>query len=115
MIVVYNERCSKCVGLNSALSEAGVDWNPLKYMEGELSIDALDEIFDLYDGHYSDLVRSSEKTWIDSGNDIENMNIADLKFFILENPIVLQRPIVIQDGKVVIARSPEKLEELLAD
>lgn len=113
MIVVYNESCSKCMGLNSALSEAGVDWNVLKYMEGELSTDTLDEIFDLYDGHYSDLVRCGEKTWIDSGKDIDSINLTDLKQFILENPIVLQRPIVIQDGKVIIARSPEKLEAIL--
>lgn len=114
MNVIYNESCSKCVGLSGVLSEAGVDWNALKYMEGELSNDVLDTIFDLYDGYYSDLVRRSEKAWIDSGINIESISIADLKFFILENPIVLQRPIVIRDGKAVIARSSEKLRELLA-
>lgn len=114
MIVIYNDSCSKCVGLNGALAEAGVDWEALKYMEGALSMDMLDDVFAGYDGHYADLVRRGEKAWIDSGNDIENIPIADLKLFILENPIVLQRPIVIQNGKVVIARSPEKLEKLLA-
>lgn len=114
MNVIYNESCSKCIGLSGVLSEAGVDWNALKYMEGELSNDMLDTIFDLYDGHYSDLVRRGEKAWIDSGINIESIGIADLKLFILENPIVLQRPIVIHDGKAVIARSSEKLRELLA-
>lgn len=114
MLVIYNDRCSKCMGLNSALTEAEMDWDALKYMEGTLSMDILNDIFDLYDGDYSDLVRTKEQAWKDSGKDIGTIQLNELKQFILENPIVLQRPIVIQDGKVVVARSPEKLAEILA-
>lgn len=115
MDIIFNERCSKCMSLSNSLSNSGIEWNALKYLNGELSKDVLDRIFDGYSGHYSDLVRTGEGAWINSGHDINQIDIEELKNFIMENPIVLQRPIVMREGKIVIARTAEKVNEVLGN
>ena len=115
MIVIYNENCSKCARLQETLSDAGIEWEGRQYMEGELSTELLDQVFTLYRGPRADLIRCGEKAWIEAGHDIGKIDLPTLKRFVLENPVILQRPIVIREGEALLARSTEQLDELLGN
>tara|TARA_R110002049_G_scaffold15822_3_gene64164 strand:+ start:16579 stop:16872 length:294 start_codon:yes stop_codon:yes gene_type:complete len=60
-----------------------------------------------------DLIRTGEDEWKNTGLAIETASDDDLINAIIQYPILLQRPIVIANGKAVIARPPEKVLEIL--
>ncbi len=56
-----------------------------------------------------------EDEWIQGGLNVEEVDIFDLKRFVMAHPVVLQRPIVIVDGRVIIARPPNVLMDILTE
>ena len=115
MIFVYNDTCSKCSELSRHLANRRFSWDTIRYMDGGLTEDLVDTIFADYEGPRSDLIRQHEKEWASSGLDMNTVELPRLKRFVMKHPIVLQRPIVVVDGRVVIARPPEVLWEILTD
>jgi len=115
MIFVYNDSCSKCSALSKHLADRGFSWETIRYMDGDLSEELVDTIFADYEGARSDLVREHEKEWTSSGLDVDTVELPELKRFVMKHLIVLQRPIVVVDGRVVIARPPEVLCEILTE
>ena len=115
MIFVYNDTCSKCSELSKHLADRGFSWDTIRYMDGDLSKELVDTIFADYEGARSDLIRQKEEEWTSSGLDINAVDLTELKRFVMKHPIVLQRPIVVVDGRVVIARPPEVLWEILTE
>lgn len=115
MIFVYNDTCSKCSELSKHLADRGFSWDTIRYMDGGLSEELVDTIFAGYEGPRSDLIRQHEKEWTSSGLDMNTVGLPELKRFVMKHPIVLQRPIVVVEGRVIIARPPEVLWEILAE
>jgi len=115
MIFVYNDTCSKCSELSKHLADRGFSWDTIRYMDGDLSEELVDTIFADYEGARSDLIRQKEEEWTSSGLDINAVELPKLKRFVMKHPIVLQRPIVVVDRRVVIARPPEVLWEILTE
>ena len=115
MIFIYNESCSKCSELSRHLADRGFSWDTIRYMDGDLSEDLVDTIFADYEGPRSDLIRQHEEEWSSSGLDVESVDLSELRRFVMKHPIVLQRPIVVVEGRVVIARPPEVLWMILTE
>ena len=113
MIFIYNDTCSKCSDLSRDLADRGFSWDTIRYMDGGLSEELVDTIFADYEGAHSDLVRQHEPAWTRSGLDLQSVDLSELKRFVLAHPIVLQRPIVVVEGRVIIARPPEVLMNIL--
>jgi len=114
MLVVYNPNCSKCAQLGQAIEESGASWTRLHYLEGELTADLVHSIFDGYQGPVRDLIRSKEPEWVVGGLDPRGTAREELEAFVLEHPVVLQRPLVLVNGRVEVARSPEAVQEILS-
>ena len=60
-----------------------------------------------------DLIRTHEQKWLQTGLNIETAADDDLINAIIQYPVLLQRPIVVTNGKAVIARPPERVLEIL--
>ncbi|MCY1558625.1 putative protein YfgD [compost metagenome] len=58
------------------------------------------------------LVRTKEKIWIENfkGKTLSNDEIITA---MVENPILIERPIVVKDGKAIIGRDPELVASFL--
>jgi len=113
MIFVYNDTCSKCSQLSKHLADRGFSWDTIRYMDGDLSEDLVDTIFAEYEGSRSDLIRQHEEEWVRGGLAVKGTELSDIKRFVMTHPIVLQRPIVVVEGRVIIARPPDVLMDIL--
>ena len=113
MLVVFNDSCSKCAGAAEILGDA--EWTAVRYMNGELTRDLLDAIFSGYEGPVSDLVRTGEAVWADLGLDMTALSPEDLKSLIMQHPVLLQRPIILKQDKVILARLPDRVWDALRD
>ncbi len=113
MITIYhNPRCRKSRECNIYLDDTGKDVEVINYMETPFSEEKLKEIIDLLQIEPIELVRKNEKVWKESFKGKQLSNDAIVKAMV-DNPKLIERPIVINGNKAVIARPLEKVDSIL--
>ena len=113
MIKIYhNNRCSKSRCGLQILEESGKEFEIIKYLENTPSIDELKTLLDLIGIQPIDLVRKNEAIWKSDfkGKDLSNKDIIKA---MVENPKLIERPIVINGNKAIIGRPPEKILDII--
>ena len=110
--VWFNPRCSKCRGARDLLAERGVAATYVHYLDAAPSRDELERVMTLLGiEDPRAMMRTGEPVYSDLG-----LAAADgdrLLDAMVEHPILIERPIIIRNGRAVIARPPERLLELL--
>tara|TARA_R100000805_G_C3589831_1_gene91984 strand:+ start:254 stop:592 length:339 start_codon:yes stop_codon:yes gene_type:complete len=108
IIIYHNPSCSKSRETLEILRSKVVDITVVEYLKTPLSFEKLSEI----GKHFlpEDFVRKNEKTFKDLGLSITDRNA--IYRAIEEDPNLMQRPIVICEGRAVIGRPPERVLEL---
>ena len=108
----HNPRCSKSRNALRLLEEKKIDAQVIKYMDESLSKEQLQEVLTLLEMKAQELMRIDEDIYKQLKlKDVNDENI--LINAMIENPKLIQRPIIIKGDKAVIARPIENLEELL--
>ena len=110
--VWFNPSCSKCVGARELLGEHDVDANYVEYLKDAPSREDLERVLGMLGFEDPrEMMRTRETEY-----DTLQLASADrdaLLDAMVEHPILIERPIVIRNGRAVIARPPERLLELL--
>ncbi len=111
MKIYHNPRCSKSRQGIAILEEAKVNFEIIKYLETPFSKEELSEIISLLKISPLQLVRKNEAIWKEKfkGKDLTNDEIINA---MVENPKLIERPIVINKEKAVIGRPPEVIKEI---
>jgi arsenate reductase len=60
-----------------------------------------------------DLMRKNEAAYAENGLDDPELTMDALVNTMIQNPVLIQRPIVVANGKAVIGRPPENVLSLL--
>jgi len=110
--IYHNPRCKKsCEGLNY-LKEKGVDFEVVKYLEKGISSDELKEIFLKSGKKPVELVRTQEPEY---KIELKGRNFSDDEWvqIIIDNPKLLQRPIIVVKYKAVLAQPPSNADILI--
>ncbi len=113
MIQIYhNPRCSKSRQGVAILEESKVDFKVIKYLDTPLSEKDVSEIIHLLKISPIDLVRKNEKIWKElfKGKELSDAEIIKA---MVENPKLIERPIVVNKDKAVIGRPPESISDIL--
>lgn len=113
MIKIYhNNRCSKSrLGL-AALEKSGKDFEIIKYLENVPTKDELKKIINLLGIEPIELVRKNEAVWKQhyKGKDLTD---SDIITAMIENPKLIERPIVVNGNKAVIGRPTENILDII--
>jgi len=113
MIKIYhNTRCSKSRSGLEILEKSGKDFEVVKYLEDVPTAEGLKDIIKLLGIKPIDLVRKGESIWKDN---FKNKDLSDAEIItaMIENPKLIERPIVINGNKAVIGRPPELILEII--
>ncbi|MCD6212221.1 MAG: arsenate reductase (glutaredoxin) [Sulfurovum sp.] len=109
----HNPRCSKSRAAAALLEEKGVDAEVVKYLETPPTKEELKEMLKMLGISARELMRTKEDVYkalnLKEENDEDKLIDA-----MVSNPKLIERPIVIKDGKAVIGRPIENIIELLA-
>lgn len=112
-IIVYEKpTCTTCRKLNKLFEENGVDYRKVNYFIEPLTVEKLRGLLGKANLSAFDVVRKNESVYRDL-KIAEVKEEAELVKLIVENPSILQRPIVEVGDKAVLARPIEKAAELL--
>ena len=113
MIKIYhNPRCRKSREGLSILENSGKEFEIVKYLDNVPSEEALAEIINLLGISPIQLVRKTEKIWKENYKGT-NMSDANIISAMIENPKLIERPIVINKEKAVVGRPPENIRDIL--
>ncbi|HEX7682641.1 MAG TPA: arsenate reductase (glutaredoxin) [Trinickia sp.] len=119
MITVYhNPRCSKsrgaCELINEHLSNSGEAVKVIEYLKEPPSVDDLKALRKMLGGSVREMIRDNEAAYKELGLGDPTLTDEQLYEAIAAHPVLLQRPIVVRDGRAVIARPPENVDTLFA-
>ena len=109
MIKIYhNNRCSKSRCGLDILEKSGKEFEVVKYLEAVPSEKELTDIINILGITPIQLVRKTEKIWKEKfkGKELSDQEIIKA---MVENPKLIERPIVINNNKAVIGRPPEDI------
>jgi arsenate reductase len=113
MIQIYhNPRCGKSRECLTQIKTTNKEFEIKLYLLHPLSIDELRTIVSKLNIKPIHLVRIKEKLWIENYKNI-NLNDQEVLKIIAENPILMQRPLVVDGDKAIIGRDFETIENFL--
>jgi arsenate reductase len=113
MIQIYhNPRCGKSRECLTQIKTTNKEFEIKLYLLHPLSIDELRTIVSKLNIKPINLVRIKEKLWIENYKNIK-LNDQEVLKIIAENPILMQRPIVVDGNKAIIGRDFESVENFL--
>lgn len=113
MIKIYhNPRCSKSRQGLEIVENSSKEFEVVKYLDNTPSEEELKEIISLLDISPIQLVRKNEQIWKDNFKGKELSEIEIIKAMV-DNPKLIERPIVINGNKAVIGRPPETIKEII--
>jgi arsenate reductase len=113
MIQIYhNSRCGKSRECLAFLEKSGQEYEIIKYLEDVPTFDELKEIIKKLGIKPIELVRRKEKIWMENFKD-KQLSDDEVIQAMISNPILIERPIVINGDKAIIARPLEKVVTIL--
>lgn len=109
--VYHNPRCSKSRMAIQYLEAAGKSFDVVEYLKEIPTAEDLDSVLHQLGMEPEELLRKNEKDYKENfkGKDLSRAEwIEAMRNF----PKLIERPIVIKNGKAVVARPTEKIQEL---
>ena len=112
LTIYHNPRCRKSREGLQILENSKQDFEVIKYLENIPSEKELKEILNLLGISPIQLVRKNEKIWKEN---YKGKELTDDKLIqaMIENPKLIERPIVINNNKAVVGRPPSSILEIL--
>lgn len=111
VIVYHNPRCSKSRYALDLLKDKGIDFEVVEYLNEVPTESTLRDVISKLGIKPEELVRKNED---DFNSHFKGKTLTDDEWItaMLKFPKLIERPIVIRNGKAVIARPTERIEEL---
>lgn len=98
------------------LSENGIEFETIEYLKQPPTADELDTICHALDLEPLALMRTKESRFDELGLSIHDQRSrSEWLNLMIQNPILIERPIVVLGGRAVVGRPPEKVQELLEE
>ena len=108
----HNNRCSKSREAKTLLEDMNLNFEVFEYLKNDFSKEELLRVMaQLNIKDAKDMLRKKEKEY--KVLDIENRSQNEILELVVENPKLVERPIIIKGDKACIARPMENLTKLL--
>ena len=111
--ILHNPRCSKSRGTLELIRSRGEEPEVVHYLEEPPSVEELASILALLGLSPRQLMRTKEALYKELELADSSLSDEALIAAMVENPRLIERPIVIKDGKAAIGRPPEAVLEIL--
>jgi arsenate reductase len=111
--IYHNPRCSKSRATLQLLEARGMKLKVVEYLNSPPSAEELKSILKRLGIKAQDLMRKGEARYAELGLKDRNLSDDEAIAIMIENPILIERPIVVSGDNAAIGRPPEKVLEIL--
>jgi arsenate reductase len=113
MKIYHNPRCSKSRETLNIILESNIKPDICLYLDNPLSIEEIKYLLKLLNTSPEKIIRKNEEVY--KRLNLKNANEATLIKMIHENPILLERPIVVSKNQAILGRPPENVRQLITN
>ena len=111
--IYHNPRCTKSRQTLALLQQRGVKPQVIEYLQTPPTVKELEAILQMLEMKPRDLMRKGETLYKEQYLDRERLTHGQLISAMVNSPILIERPIVIANGKAAIGRPPENVLAIL--
>ncbi len=111
--IYHNPRCTKSRQTLELLRGRNLEPTVVEYLKTPPSAAELERLLDLLGLEPRELMRKKEARYKEAGLDDPSLSRAALIKAMVENPILIERPIVVKGDAARIGRPPEQVLEIL--
>jgi len=113
MIKIYhNPRCRKSRETLGLIREAGHEPEIIEYLQNPPSESELKELFEGMDKKPAEMIRKGEEIYKSKFKG-KTFSEAEWIKIMVENPKLIERPIVVKGKEVILGRPPENVKKIL--
>ncbi len=111
----FNPRCSKCRIASSLLEEAGIEGvAEYRYLEEPPTRGKLEEVLAMLGARPIEICRTKDPAFKELGvGDGSGLSDPELLELMVRNPRIIERPILVYDGRAVVGRPPDRIFEIV--
>ena len=111
--IFHNPRCSKSRQTLELLTERGIEPEIIRYLERPPTEQELSDILETLGRQPRELMRIGENEYKELGLDNPDLSRAQLITAMVATPKLIERPIVLANGKAALGRPPENVLKIL--
>ena len=113
--IYHNPRCSKSRQTLELLHDKGIKTEVIEYLNTPPNAEELKKILNGLKMEPRELMRKGQNEYKALGLDDESLSRDDLIKAMIENPILIERPIVITNKGIAIGRPIENVKKILSE
>ena len=113
LTIYHNPRCSKSRQTLQLLHERGLQPAVVEYLKTPPDAATLTRLLKMLDMTPRALMRKGEAVYKDLGLKDATLDDDRLVQAMVDNPILIERPIVVHDGRAALGRPPEAVLEIV--
>ena len=111
--IYHNPRCSKSKATLELITSMGITPIVKLYLDEPISFDELSNVLDKLNISPRELLRKTESLYKKHNLDNNILDDSEIIKFMIENPILIERPIVIRNKRAIIGRPPENVLKII--
>ena len=111
--IYHNPRCSKSRQTLEILNQQNVDVEIIEYLNASPDAETLKQILSYLKITARELLRQGESAYKEAGLEETNLSADEIIAAMVDHPILIERPVVVNNGKAAIGRPPESVLDIL--
>lgn len=114
MIKIYTSpSCSSCRKVKKWFEDNKIEYIEKSIFSASLNEKDIYEILEKSENGTEDIISTKSKIMKEGNYDLEKMSMSQLVRFILDNPTILKRPIIVDDNKIQIGYNSEEIRAFI--
>ena len=112
LILYHNNRCAKSRQALKILENSGLKFDTIEYLKKPLTEKEIKNLLKLLQLNAENIIRKGELLYKEK---FATKKISENEWIkiLANNPVLIERPILVKGYKAILARAPEKILELL--
>ena len=111
--IYHNPRCSKSRQTLKLLRDRGIEPEIIEYLQNPPDAETLKAILTLLNVAPRHLMRAKEDAYAANGLADDGLGEGQLIDAMVANPVLIERPVVLANGKAALGRPPENVLKIL--
>lgn len=105
--------CSSCRKAKKWLDEYRIQYIEKNIFHQRLTAEDLDLMLEKTENGFIDIISTRSKVIREKEIDLENLTVGQAKAFILENPSILKRPIILNEDRIQVGYNEEEIRAFI--
>ena len=111
--ILVSPSCASCRKVKKWFEENHIAYEAINIFSSSLSPEDIKEAITKSENGTDDIISRRSKVFQDSGKDFDDMTVSELIDFVMKNPSVLKRPIIIDDHRLQVGYNAEEIRTFI--